>query len=377
MSNAIPDTSLQLRSTVKADGTVEIALARVQTPKPKADEVLIRIQAAPINPSDLGLLLAGADPATFVRAGNADAPAVTATVPAAGLRMMAARFGQSLPVGNEGAGLVVAAGESPAAQALIGKTVAMVGGATYAEYRAMNAAQCLVLPAGTTAVDGASCFVNPLTALGMVETMRREGHTAIVHTAAASNLGQMLQKLCLEDGVPLVNVVRKPEQAELLRSIGAKYVCDSSRESFMDELTEAIAATSATIAFDAIGGGKQGSQILTAMEIAASRKAGAYSRYGSTTHKQLYIYGGLDRGPTVLNRTFGFAWGVGGWLLTPFLIKIGAEAAQKLRERVASEVKTTFASTYSKQVSLAGALEPETIAVYGRQATGSKYLITP
>ncbi len=377
MPNAIPETSVQLRSTVKADGAIQVALARVPTPKPKADEVLVRIQASPINPSDLGLLLAGADPESFARSGTADLPAATATVPAAGLRMMAARFEQALPVGNEGAGLVVAAGESPAAQALLGKTVAMVGGAMYAEYRAMSAAQCLVLPEGTTAVEGASCFVNPLTALGMVETMRREGHSAIVHTAAASNLGQMLQKLCLEDGVQLVNVVRRPEQAEILRAIGAKHVCDSSRDSFMEELVEAISATSATIAFDAIGGGKQGSQILTAMEIAASRKAGAYSRYGSTIHKQLYIYGGLDRGPTVLNRAFGMAWGVGGWLLTPFLIKIGPEAAQSLRQRVASEVKTTFASTYSKRVSLAGALDPETIAVYGKQATGSKYLITP
>jgi NADPH2:quinone reductase len=377
MPSEIPATNLELRSTVKPEGVLELSLARVPMPTPKPDEVLVRVEASPLNPSDLALLLAGADLTTLQRSGTAEAPTVTATIPPVAARMMAARFGHSLPVGNEGAGTVVAAGDSPAAQALIGKTVAVIGGAMYTQYRAVNAASCLVLQPGTTAVEGASCFVNPLTALGMVETMRREGHTALVHTAAASNLGQMLQKLCIADGVPLVNIVRKPEQAELLRSIGAKYVCDSSSENFMADLTAALTATSATLAFDAIGGGKQASQILTAMEIAASAKAGAYSRYGSTTHKQLYIYGGLDRSPTVLTRSFGMAWGIGGWLLTPFLIKIGAEAAQRLRERVAAEIKTTFASTYAKQVSLTGALELEAIAGYGKQATGTKYLITP
>jgi NADPH2:quinone reductase len=214
----------------------------------------------------------------------------------------------------------------------------------YSQYRCLKAAQCLPLPPGTSAVDGASCFVNPLTTLGMIETMRLEGHSALVHTAAASNLGQMLVKLCNKDGIELVNVVRRPEQAEMLRALGAKHVCDSSAATFMQDLTEALVATSATIAFDAIGGGKQGGQILACMEAAALRKGSGYSRYGSTTHKQLYIYGGLDRGPTVLNRAFGMAWGVGGWLLTPFLVKIGAERAQQLRERVAAEIKTTFAS---------------------------------
>jgi NADPH2:quinone reductase len=237
--------------------------------------------------------------------------------------------------------------------------------------------QCLRLPEGTTPAEGASCFVNPLTALGMVGTMRLEGHTALVHTAAASNLGQMLQKLCLKDGVSLVNIVRKPEQAALLRSLGATYVCDSSTPSFMEDLIEALVATSATIAFDAIGGGKQAGQILTAMEVAANKKASGYSRYGSTTHKQVYIYGGLDRGPTIFNRSFGMAWGIGGFLLTPFLQKIGAEEAMRLRERVASEIKTTFASSYAKHVSLAEALSLEAITAYGAQATGAKYLITP
>jgi NADPH:quinone reductase-like Zn-dependent oxidoreductase len=293
------------------------------------------------------------------------------------MRAMAARVGQSLPVGNEGAGTVIAAGSSDAAQALMGKTVAILGGAMYAQYRTIKANQCLVLPKGTTAKDGASCFVDPLTAIGMVETMRAEGHKALAHTAAASNLGQMLQKLCIEDGVELVNIVRKEEQEKILRDIGAKWVCNMTKPSFIEDMVEAFVATGATIAFDAIGGGKQAGQILTAMEIAANKTAKEFSRYGSTTHKQVYIYGGLDRSPTTFNRSFGMAWGIGGWLLTPFLQKIGPAAAQKLRERVANEVKTTFASHYTKEVSLAEALDPKEIAVYGKQATGEKYLIVP
>jgi NADPH:quinone reductase len=377
MANETHATGLQLRSIVKPEGTLELSLARVPTPEPKDDEVLVRVEASPINPSDLALLLAGADLGTVEVTGPADAPIVTARIEPAVMRAMAGRVGQSLPVGNEGAGVVVAAGSAPAAQALLGRTVAAIGGAMYSQYRCLHAAQCLPLPEGTTPAEGASCFVNPLTALAMVETMRLEGHSALVHTAAASNLGQMLQKVCIEDGVPLVNIVRRPEQAELLRELGAKYVCDSSAPTFMSDLTEAVAATSATLAFDAIGGGKQAGQILTCMEIAASRKAGAYSRYGSTTHKQVYIYGGLDRGPTVLNRSFGMAWGVGGFLLTPFLQKVGAETAQRMRERVAAGVKTTFASSYAKQVSLTEALQRDAIAAYGKQATGLKYLITP
>jgi len=282
-----------------------------------------------------------------------------------------------MPVGNEGAGTVVEAGSAPEAQALLGKTVAVLGGAMYSEYRCVHASQCLELPPGTTPVDGASWFVNPLTALGMVETMRAEGHTALVHTAAASNLGQMLQKVCSKDGIALVNIVRKPEQAVILRDLGATYVCDSSAPAFMDELVEALVATSATIAFDAIGGGKLVGQILTAMEIALNKKSGGYSRYGSSTHKQVYIYGMLDRSPTILSRSFGMAWGLGGWLLTPFLQKAGGETVQRLRTRVASELKTTFASHYARHVSLREALKPEVIAAYGKQATGEKYLITP
>ncbi len=374
---AIPEQMRQIRTLVKADGTLELSLATVPVPQPGKDEVLVRIEATPINPSDLGLLFGGADMSTAEASGSADAPVVTARLPEAAMRAMAGRVDQSLPVGNEGAGVVVATGDGDAARALAGRTVAVLGGAMYAEYRCLKAAQCLVLPDGTTPRDGASCFVNPLTALGMVETMRLEGHTALVHTAAASNLGQMLNKICQADGIDLVNIVRRPEQAELLRGLGAKYVVDSSSSSFMNELTDALAETSATLAFDATGGGKLASQILTCMEAAANRNAGEYSRYGSNVHKQVYIYGGLDRSPTVLNRSFGMVWGLGGWLLTPFLARIGPDAAQKLRERVAAEVKTTFASHYSHEVSLTEALSLEAIADYGKQATGSKYLINP
>jgi len=374
---ATPATALQLRSLVSADGTLRLSLEHVDVPQPKEDQVLVRVEAAPINPSDLGLLFGGADMTTAMQIGTAAAPVVTATIAPGVMRAMAGRVGESLPVGNEGAGIVVAAGSSPAAQALLGSTVAILGGAMYSQYRCVHVSQCLALPAGTTPAQGASCFVNPLTALGMVGTMRREGHTALVHTAAASNLGQMLNKLCIADGIGLVNIVRKPEQEALLRSIGAEHVCDSSSPTFMDDLTTALAATGATLAFDAIGGGKLAGQILTCMEAAANASAKEYSRYGSTTHKQVYIYGGLDRSPTELNRSFGMAWSVGGWLLMPFLQAVGADEAQRLRERVAAEITTTFASAYTAEVSLADVLGLGAIATYGKQATGEKYLVTP
>jgi NADPH2:quinone reductase len=377
MAHANPGPGLQLRSTAKKDGTLELTLVSVPTPEPKDAEVIVRVDAAPINPSDQGLLFAGADMSTAKASGTADHPVVTASIPPAALKAVAGRLDQSLPVGNEGAGLVIQAGASPVAQALLGKTVAILGGAMYAQYRCIKAVQCLVLPAGTTAAEGASCFVNPLTALGMVATMRAEGHKALVHTAAASNLGQMLVKICRADNVGLVNIVRKREHVDILKRLGATHVCNSSSPTFMDDLTEALVVTGATVAFDAIGGGTLAGQILTAMETAINRTAKEYSRYGSTTHKQVYIYGGLDRGPTQFQRTFGMAWGIGGWLLTPFLQKIGFEAAQKLRERVAAEIKTTFASTYTKTVSLAGALQLDEVAVYSKLATGEKYLITP
>jgi NADPH2:quinone reductase len=377
MNKSDAHTALQLRSLVKKNGDLEVSLTHVPTPIPAANEVLVRIEAAPINPSDLGLLFAGADMTKAGQGGTKDQPVVTARVPDAVLKSMAARLDVSMPVGNEGAGVVVEAGSSPAAQALLGKTVAALGGAMYSQYRCVPHEQCLVLPAGATPADGASSFVNPLTALGMVETMRSEGHTALVHTAAASNLGQMLNRICIKDRIALVNIVRHHAQGDLLRAMGAVHVCDSSSPTFVQDLIEALAASGATIAFDAIGGGKLAGQILMCMEAALSRKATQYSRYGSPVHKQVYVYGALGQGPIELNRNFGMAWGVGGWLVTPFLQKLGIAGTQRLKERVAAELKTTFASSYAGELSLVDALDLKSIAVYSKTATGKKYLINP
>ncbi|MBT2303051.1 zinc-binding dehydrogenase [Variovorax paradoxus] len=377
MSTEIPRTTLQLRSLIKRSGELELSLVEEPVPAPQPDEVVVRVEAAPLNPSDLGLLFGTADLGTAKATGTPSRPVVTAGVPEAAMKSMAARLDASMPVGNEGAGTVVAAGSSPAAQALLGKTVAMIGGAMYTQYRSIPVAQCMPLPEGTTPAEGASSFVNPLTALGMVETMRREGHRALVHTAAASNLGQMLNRICIQDGIGLVNIVRKREQEEILRAIGAKHVCNASAPTFLQDLTEALVATGATLAFDAIGGGKLAGQILGCMEAALNKTATEYSRYGSTTHKQVYIYGGLDRGPTEFMRNFGMAWGMGGWLLFPFLQKIGPDGAKKLKERVAAELKSTFASRYTKEVSMSEALRLEEIAVYAKHATGEKYLLNP
>ncbi|WP_027545846.1 zinc-binding dehydrogenase [Bradyrhizobium sp. WSM2254] len=371
------NTGLQLRSLIKASGELEISLLDVPTPEPAEDEVVVRVEAAPINPSDLGLLVGAADMSTAKASGTKQAPVITAKVPDGAMRAMGARLDQSLPVGNEGAGVVIKTGSSDAAKALMGKTVAMIGGAMYSQYRTLKARDCQPLPDGTTAAEGASWFVNPLTALGMTETMRREGHKALVHTAAASNLGQMLNKICIKDGIPLVNIVRSKEQAEILNKIGAKYVVDSSVPSFLDDLTAALVETGATIAFDAIGGGKLAGDILNCMEIAINKTAKEYSRYGSSVHKQVYVYGALDIRPIELPRGFGMAWGVGGWLLTPFLQKIGPADIGRLRQRVVNELKTTFASHYTKVVSLPEALDPANIAVYAKRATGEKFLINP
>src|SRR4051794_34727799 len=362
-------TGLELRSLIKKSGELELSLASVPIPEPGPDEVLVRVEASPINPSDLGLLVGAADMSTAKASGSGDAAFVTAKVPDGAMKAMAGRLDQSMPVGNEGAGVVVKAGSSDAAQALLGKTVAMIGGAMYAQYRCLKAKEVLPLPAAVTPAEGASCFVNPLTSLGMVETMRREGHKALVHTAAASNLGQMLNKICIKDAIGLVNVVRSAQQADILRKIGAKYVVDSTSPTFMDDLTNALVETGATLAFDAIGGGKLAGQILTCMETAINKTAKAYSRYGSNVHKQVYIYGSLDPGPVVLNRAFGMAWGVGGWLLFPFLQKIGPAEGARLRQRVVAELKTTFASHYTQVVSLQEALQPSHIAVYAKRAT--------
>ncbi|MFZ5680007.1 MAG: zinc-binding dehydrogenase [Pseudomonadota bacterium] len=368
---------LQLRSLIKKSGELELSLVKVKIPEPAADEVIVRVEGSPINPSDLGLLVGTADMTTAKSSGAGDSVVVTASVPEPLMKAMAGRLDESMPVGNEGAGVVVAAGSSSRAQAMMGKMVAMIGGAMYAQYRCIKAADCMVLPDGTTAAEGASSFVNPLTALGMTETMRREGHKALVHTAAASNLGQMLNKICLADGIGLVNIVRSAEQEEILRKLGATHVCNSAAATFMDDLTQALVETGATLAFDAIGGGKLAGQILSCMEVAANKTAKVYSRYGSTVHKQVYIYGGLDMRPTEINRNFGMTWGIGGWLLFPFLQKIGPAEAQKLRERVAAELKTTFASHYTQVVSLQEALQLSNIAAYAKRATGEKFLINP
>lgn len=371
------ESGLQLRTEVSDTGQLTLRLQEVQFPAPGEDEVLVKVEASPINPSDLGLLFGPADLTQATFSGTAELPEVTAQVPESLLRQISARADQSLPAGNEGAGQVIAAGSSDAAQSLLGKTVAILGGAMYAQYRVLKANQCLLMNEGVSARQGASCFVNPLTALGMVATMREEGHSALLHTAAASNLGQMLVKICLKDQVPLVNVVRKAENVELLKSLGAQHVLNSSDDDFMESLIAVLTQTNATIGFDATGGGKLGGLILTAMEAAQAAKMGEFSRYGSTQHKQLYIYGGLDRSPTSFNRSFGMAWGLGGWLLTPFLQKIGPAAAQVLRQRVADEITTTFSSHYTQSVSLPEMLARENIEVYARQATREKFLVTP
>lgn len=369
-------TGRELRSTANEDGTLSLTLGDVTLEAPTADEVIVRVEAAPINPSDLGLLLGPADMATLRQSGSRGRPALTFDVPAGRIGAVKARLGQSLAVGNEAAGTVIAAGSDVAG--LHGRCVAMLGGAMYADYRKLRARDIVPLPDGASAADGASMFVNPLTALGFVETARGEGHAAIIHTAAASNLGQMLQKICLADDVPLVNIVRSDEQADLLRGVGATIVLNSRDVDFRSRLADAIAESGATVAFDAIGGGTLGGDIVQAMEQAAGRRMTEYSRYGSNTFKQLYIYGALDPSPTMLNRlAFGFQWSVSGWLLTSFLQKAGAEVSARLRQRVLDELTTTFASRYTRTIGLAEALDPEVLRAYERKATGEKYLIDP
>jgi NADPH:quinone reductase len=372
-----PETGLQIRSLVKKSGALEVSLVSVPTPEPAADEIVIRVEATPINPSDIALLLGPVDMNTAKQSGSAASPILTANILERAIPALSARFDQSMPVGNEGAGTVVKAGSSPAAQALMGKLVAVASGSMYSQFKVAKAVEVLVLPSGTTAQQAASCFVNPLTALSMVEVMRREGHKALVHTAAASNLGQMLNKICQRDGVSLVNIVRSAEQANILKEIGAKIVLDSSSPRFMPELIEAVSATEATLAFDAIGGGLMASQILTAMEAAAAARMTSYNRYGSNTFKQVYIYGMLDTSRTELTRTFGFSWSVSGWLLTPFLQKIGMADVNRLRQRVVAELTTTFASHYTREISLRDVATVEIAQAYNKRATGEKFLINP
>ena len=370
-------TYLQMFSTLTAEGELRLELKEQPMPIPGENEVLIRIEATPINPSDHGVMFGWASMASASSSGSGAGTVLSAPVSEQGMAVMKARIGQSLAVGNEGAGTVVATGTSELAKSLDGKVVAAMGGGMYGQYRCVDASVCLPLLEGHTAKDGASSFVNPLTALCMIETMNLEGHTALVHTAAASNLGQMLNRICLDGGVDLVNIVRKDEQETLLREMGAKYVVNSSKDSFIADLTDAIHATGATLAFDATGGGTLASTILSAMEAAAARTPGAYSIYGSVKHKQVYLYGGLDTSPTTLNRGYGMAWGVGGWLLPNFLARVGQEVATRLRTRVATEMKTTFASHYTNEISLAEALDADIVAQYNSKSTGKKFLVCP
>lgn len=375
-TNDVPATGHELRSTLTDDGQVTLAMREFEIAEPGPDEVVVRIGAAPINPSDLGMLFAMADLGAATASGTDELPAVSAPLSDRALAAQAARLGKPMPTGNEGGGTVVAAGSSDAAQALLGRTVGFLSGSAYATHRTIPAASCLAMHDGTTPEQAAACFVNPLTALGMTETMRAEGHTALVHTVGASNLGLMLNRICIDDGIGLVNIVRRPEHVELLTAAGATHVVDSSADSFRADLIEALGSTGATIAFDAIGGGEMAGTLLSCMEAVAS--AGAeFSRYGSDVHKQVYIYGGLDRGPTTLRRDFGMNWSLGGWLLTPFLMKLGGDGNERLRRRVADEITTTFASSYGMRLSLRDAVDPELVKRYGRMATGDKALVVP
>lgn len=373
----LPKTYMQMFSTLSTEGVLKMELIEQQMPTPKPNQVIVRVEASPINPSDLGVMFGMASMGDATSTGSGESIVLSAPVSAQGMRVMKARIGAPLPVGNEGAGTVVAAGDSDVAQSLMGKVVAVMGGGMYGQYRCVDAATCMPLLPGDTAKDGASSFVNPLTALSMIETMRMEGHTALVHTAAASNLGQMLNRICQADKVELVNIVRKKDQAQLLKDMGAKHIVDSSSENFQAELTDAVHATGATLAFDATGGGTLASTILSAMEAAAARTPGAYSIYGSIKHKQVYLYGGLDTSATVLNRGYGMAWGVGGWLLPNFLARAGNEVASRLRTRVAKELRTTFASHYTDEISLSDALQGDTVARYLEKKTGQKFLVCP
>lgn len=372
MRATLPTRGLELHSKISKDGRLELSLVEVDVATPADDQVLVRVEAAPINPSDLALILGPIDRTTLAAAGTAERPVITARVPPALLGTVAARFEQSIRPGNEGAGTVIAG-----APALVGKRVALRGG-MYAQYRVAKASECLVLPEGTTAAQGASAFVNPMTVASMLETMRRENHKALVHTAAASNLGQMLVRACAADGVALVNIVRSGSQVELLRSLGAEHVLDSSAESFESDLVETIAKTGATLAFDAIGGGTMASRILSAMESAAARSLTAYSRYGTNVHKKVYVYGRLDTRPIEIDMTnVGFAWDVGGWLLPNFLEGAGLEVALRVRNRVLAELTTTFASKYTAEIPLERMLDLDTLRAYTRMATGEKFLVTP
>lgn len=366
----------ELRSTVSKDGVLTLSLAEIVLDDPASDEIIVRVEAAPINPSDLGLLLGPADAVSVRRDLSDGTPQLSLDIPPARMGGMAGRINQSLPIGNEGAGTVIAAGDQ--AKDWIGRRVGVIGGGMYADLRKIRTRDALPLPEGVTAAQGAALTVNPMTALGFVETARAEGHSAIVHTAAASSLGQMLQRICAQDGVPLVNIVRSDDQLRLLKDAGATLVLNSREDNFRTQLIDAVTETGATVAFDAIGGGSLGGEIMQAMERGAVNHMTEYSRYGSSTFKQLYVYGALDTSPMVLDRlAFGFQWSVSGWLLTPFMQKVGSGTVSRMRKRVFDDLTTTFATRYTRTIGLAEALDPETLLAYERKATGEKFLIDP
>jgi len=364
---------LELRSTILASGELRLDLVEIEVGDPAPGELIVQVEATPINPSDLLLLLGPIDLGSI--AASADGAGLRAQVAAGALASVSARMGRSLVPGNEGAGLVVAAGHD--GEDLIGKRVGMRGGGMYTQYRELPVRDCVILPEEATSADGASMFINPLTALCFIETMRMERHDALIHFAAASNLGQMLNRICVADGIPLINVVRNAEQAALLAAEGAACILDGTAGDFEARLTEAAAKTGATLCFDPIGGGRQASVALAAMEATAAERVSEYNRYGTDIFKQVYIYGLLDRTPTILDRWVGFAWSVGGWLLTHRLRQIGPERAKALQQRVVDELKTTFKTSYSRTLTLREALSPDAARAYKRKATGEKYLITP
>lgn len=373
----LPTTGLQLRSLITEDGRLILSLEDTPVEAPGPDQILVRVEAAPMNPTDVALLTAVASMSEAIQGGTTARPTISADLPQGLLRAMRGRIGHSLPAGSEGAGTVIAAGGSPAAQALLGKRVACLCGEMFAEYRTLDVSMCMALPDGTSAQDGAACFLNPLTSLSFVETMRREGHSALVHSAAASSLGRMLNRICLRDGIPLVNIVRSPEQADILRQLGATHVIDSTSPSFRGDLIDAVAETGATLGFDAVGGGPLAGQILTAMSAAANRGAGTYARYGSNQRTQVYVYGRLDLTPTTVPAGAGFAWNLGGYLLMPRLEELGLQVRGEMQDRVLAELSTTFASHYARSISLREALDLDTLRAYTALATGEKYLVTP
>jgi len=367
------DTDLILRSEISAEGTLELRMEEKPLPALAPGEVRVRMEAAPVNPSDMGLLLASADLSTASRTGSGNSARMSAELLNKKVRPFARRIGLALPVGNEGTGTVVDA--APDVAGMLGRKVSMFGGAMYARYRTIAARDCLIMPADVPAAQRASLFVNPLTALAMVETMRMEGHSALAHTAAASSLGQMLVKICQADGVDLVNIVRGEQQVAALNALGARHVVDSWAPDFSEQLRNAIAETRATIAFDAIGGGRMTNILLQAMEASELRFSSSYSLYGSDVLKQVYIYGALDLGETDLDRSYGYAWSVSAFLVTNFLKRAGEDVRTRLLSRISDEYDSTFATHFSRQIRLTDLLEPDVLAGLIQKKTGDKYLI--